>query len=197
MNVSGSIATNKRASVDDVKKLCENRNIEFYSENGAFYIKTYDITFVQQLVVQVELTETEVKYKTFIPELSGYIFLTLVALGILYRIVGIGLWSVVLLITIGVLTGIRVRYDKLLFQLMDRLIPANIRLIPEKAGPEHVSWINDSKLCPACGTPRNEYSAKCHSCGLTLQKGKTDKKVVNHNHTGAGIVDIKYDYTSE
>ncbi|MDD2563871.1 MAG: hypothetical protein PHU27_06620 [Salinivirgaceae bacterium] len=197
MNVSGSIATNSRASVDEIKKRAEMCGVEFYSQNDQFYIKTSSITFVQQLVVEVELSETAVKFNAFIPELSGYVFLALVALGILFRMLSIGIWSIVLLFAIALLLGIRVRYDKRLFQLMDQIVPKSARLVPEQAGSEHLKWISNPNVCPACGTPRNEYSSKCTSCGLVLGKGGSVKKIVNHSHTGEKSVDISYDYTSE
>ena len=197
MNISGSIATNDLVSVDEFKKLCVENGVEFYVDHERFSIRDSSIAFMQQLDVEVEFTETAVKYKTFIPELSGYMFLALVALGLLYRIIGLGVWSVVLLGMISVLIGIRVRYDKQLFQLMNRIVPKSARLIPEQAGPDHVAWINNPKVCPACGSPRNEYLNKCGSCGLVLDKKPQKKKPPNHNHTGAQNVEIKYDYTSE
>lgn len=46
----------------------------------------------------------------------------------------------------------------------------------EVLGERQKEWFNDPEKCPACGSPINQYSWKCHYCGLQFgQARKPDR----------------------
>ena len=50
-------------------------------------------------------------------------------------------------------------------------------------------WLNDSRVCPACGEPKNTYSYKCINCGIYFTKPGKQKptEVVSSSIKGITI----------
>jgi ribosomal protein L37E len=190
MHLSGFIPTNTEPVADDIRAQCHKCGFEAVGRKRKKYNGQVLLVEYQNITVDLLLLPNGIKYKSFVPELSGYVFISIIAVILLFRVIPVGIWSLLLLFVPALLVGIRVFYDKRVYRFVDSLIPPHYKFLPEMATGEHVKWISDPNVCPACGTERNKYSEKCTSCGLALDKIKT--KTNNLSHTGKGQIIINY-----
>ncbi len=56
-------------------------------------------------------------------------------------------------------------------------------------------WMQQPEVCPACGTPRNEYSNRCVACGIKLPQTKQIKS--NATICSSNNYNITYQYKEQ
>jgi hypothetical protein len=190
MHISGFIPTNIQPGVNDISAQCKEKGVEYELGVENFKVNTTRPIGSQKITIGLWIMPNGIKYKTFIPELSGYVFISVVAVLVLFRVIPTGIWSVLLLFVPVLLIGIKIYYDKQIFSFVDSIIPESLKLVPELATKEHINWINNPDLCPGCGAQRNKYLDKCQSCGLSLDKIR--EKPDNRSQTSTAEINVTY-----
>ncbi len=57
---------------------------------------------------------------------------------------------------------------------------------------QQIKWMQDQKVCPACGEEQNPYSVKCVNCGLFLHK--KPQKLNQINTSNPFFKDVHYEF---
>ncbi len=192
MRISGFIPTNTELAIDEILDHCGDYRVETSQDQDENVTTTTLSVENQNLKIHLRILSNGVHYESLVPELSAYLFIGIVAVIVLYSVIPAGIWSLLLLFVPALLIGTRVYYDRRIFQFVDSLIPQKYKIVPEMTTAEHIRWMTDDNVCPACGTQRNKYSEQCPGCGLWLDKPRS--RANNLSHTGQGKIKIHYNH---
>ncbi|HPW67082.1 MAG TPA: hypothetical protein PLS84_08410, partial [Salinivirgaceae bacterium] len=187
--ISGFIETNSTPELCSIEELCKNKGFDIeVNENTTNNI--HATIRDNQMNISLFVTDNGINYKTKIPNLFSYAFISVIIIALLFRLLPLGVWIMLLFFVPLVLIAIKVVYDKRVYKIVDSVIPESLKFLPEKATKEQLEWLKNPNVCPACGTERNPYHDKCLECGLHF--GAIKKLIDNQSQTGTKEVKIIY-----
>jgi len=166
------------------------KNINFDNNIIECELENNFLTGCNKIEIRQNTDYTGVKYELFLNNILKFNIVLITVFVFLFKdILHLVLYSAIAIIIVYFIAIIH--YINKIEEIFDKLFVEKEE--PEEIGLEQQNWLENFKICPACGIEITEYHSICPECGINISKIQKVKKAPS-SRTDFFDKQIKYNF---